>query len=75
MEENDGDDIDRYAYEADDISFEFELLNSDDMLITTLVCSADKPLDPCEYAQALRAFADRIDSIVTMAEVSGNTVN
>lgn len=57
--------------EVDEYEFEFELLNSSDGLTVTLVCSADRILTPDEYAGALRAFADRIDSIVTMAEVGG----
>jgi hypothetical protein len=65
----DEDDEDVMAYE-----YEFELMNSEDGHIVTLVCHSNKMLEPCEYAEALRTFADRIDSIVTMAEV-GNTLN
>ena len=61
--------------DLDDVEFEFELLNSDDCRLITLVCTADRELSPDEYAQALKMFAERIESIVTMAEASGHTLN
>jgi len=66
-------------YEEDDlladIDLEFELLNSDDGKLITLVCTADKELSPDEYAQALKLYAERIEAIVTMTEVSGHILN
>jgi hypothetical protein len=61
-----------FEYEEDGTEFEFELLNSEDGKTVTLVCHSDKALAPDEFAQALRSFADRIDSIITMAEVSSS---
>lgn len=61
--------------EKDSYEFEFELLNSEDERIITLVCHSDRIMDPQEYADALRSFADRIDSIATMADVSGQSLN
>jgi hypothetical protein len=61
--------------DLDEIAFEFELLNSDDQKIITLVCTTDREILPEEYAEALRAFADRLDTIMTMAEASGGTIN
>lgn len=55
----------------DGTEYEFEVFNSEDGLFVTLTCFSTKELAPDEYAQALRAFADRIESIVTMSEVSG----
>jgi len=49
-------------------SFEFELLNSDDGRLITLVCALDREISPEEYAEALRAFADHIESLTAMAE-------
>jgi len=59
----------------DEIEFEFELTNSDDMSTVVLVCTSSCPLAPDEYAQALRAYADRIEAIATMSEVSAGTIN
>lgn len=61
--------------ENEEYEYEFELLNSEDELIITLVCHSDRIMDPQTYAEALRAFADRIDSIATMSDVSGQTLN
>jgi len=61
--------------DADEFEFEFELLNSEDSRTVTLTCHSTRPLEPSEYADALRAFADRIDSLLTMSEVSGNALN
>lgn len=55
---------------TDDIEFSFELLNSADGLIITLACISSKEMLPDEYAKALRDYADRIESIMSMAEVS-----
>lgn len=64
---------DDFAY--DEIDFEFELMNSVDGKLITLVCTSNKELTPDEYAQALRQFADRIESIITMSEASSNLIN
>lgn len=64
--------------EQDDLiefNFEFELLNSDDGKIVTLVCSSDRILEPNEYAMALREFANRIETILTMSEVESGPLN
>lgn len=55
---------------TDDIEFSFELVNSEDGLIVTLACVSSKELMPDEYAKALRDYADRIETITTMAEIS-----
>lgn len=56
--------------EDDALDFEFELLNSDDDKIVTLVCSVSRPVSPDEYAELLNAFADHIRNLVSMAEDS-----
>lgn len=63
------------GYEIDELDFQFELLNDDDLRVITLVCTASRPLAPDEYACALMAFAERIESLATMAEVSTGTMN
>lgn len=60
--------------DEEDLEFEFELLNSPDSKIITLVCSSKRPLSPDEYAEALKAFADRIDSIMSLSDAD-NTLN
>lgn len=59
----------------EEYDFEFELLNSTDGRIITLVCSTSRELSPDEYAQALIAFAERISSILDMSEVATDTMN
>jgi len=59
----------------DEFTFEFELLNSDDGLTVTLVCRSDVIMTPDEFAQALHSFADRIDTIASMREAEGSTIN
>lgn len=59
----------------DENNFEFELLNSEDGLIVTLVCCSDRELSPEEYAEALRAFAERIHALATMSEAETGTLN
>lgn len=59
----------------DENNFEFEVLNSEDGRIVTLVCFSQQELNPLEYAEMLRAFADRIDSLSTMAEIDMNSIN
>lgn len=61
--------------EEDVIDYEFELLNSDDGKVVTLVCSSSRMMSPDEYAAALTAFAERIESILTMSELSNSTLN
>ena len=61
--------------EEDGIYFEFELLNSCDGKIVTLVCSTEEPLSTSDFAEALRAFADRVETIETMSEASGYSLN
>jgi hypothetical protein len=59
-------------YSKDDFEeydYEFELLNSDDERIITLACRSSKILSPTEYAEAIRAYADRIESILHMSEL------
>ena len=70
------------GYDADeeydietDCNFEFEMLNSADGKIITLVCTADKELTPDEYVTALRAFASRIETILTLGEETAGTLN
>lgn len=64
-----------YEDDEEETSFEFELLNSDCLTIATLVCKADKEITPDVYASALREYADRIESILSMAECSDNLLN
>lgn len=60
----------------EEIDFEFELVNSDDGRVITLVCRTPRELFPDEYAQALKAFADRIESLISMQmDVDGNILN
>lgn len=59
----------------EEIEFEFEVHNSEDMKILTLICHSDKPLDPADFAYALKAFADRIEVIVSMEQLSSGTLN
>lgn len=47
--------------EFDEYDYEFELLNSDDGLLVTLVCASSRELAPEEYLEALRSFIDRMD--------------
>lgn len=61
--------------DSDGTEFEFELMNSENGLHITLVCRSDKPLEPYDYAQALRAYADRIDSILSIGDLSAGTLN
>lgn len=69
-------DVDDVEEEGEDsYGYEFELLNSEDGKIITLVCSSERLMTPDEYAQALAAFAERIESILTMAELSNSTLN
>jgi hypothetical protein len=56
-------------------NFSFELLNSPDGLIITLVCCSTQELSPDEYAEALKAFADRICALTSMSEVETDTLN
>jgi len=58
-----------------ELGFEFEMLNSADGKIITLVCTADTELTPDEYVTALRAFADRIETILTIGEEVDGTLN
>lgn len=44
----------------EEFDFEFELLNSEDGLIVTLVCACSRELTPDEYADALVAFSQRM---------------
>lgn len=65
---------------ADDLEFEeidlkFELLNSQDYLTITLVCSSSQELCPYDYARALRTFADRVEALTTISEADMNVVN
>lgn len=59
----------------DDIDVSFELLNSVDCLTITLVCSTEKELNPYDYAEALRAFADRIETLSSINEQISGTLN
>lgn len=59
----------------EELDVEFELLNSEDCQLITLVCRSSKPLAPEEYALALIGYAERIETISSMAEVSGSTIN
>ena len=68
-------DFDDLGEEDESYCFEFELLNSEDGLTTTLVCRSDQPMSPDDFAQALRSFANRIDSIANMSDVSGGIIN
>ena len=61
--------------DIDEISFQFELLNSVDEKTITLVCSSDKPLNPDEYREALRSFLERLDTIMSLDETNGNLLN
>lgn len=56
-------------------SFEFELLNSEDGKVITLVCHTDQRLAPDEYAEALRNFADRVETLCSMSEASDGPLN
>ena len=56
---------------SDDVDFQFELNNSADGLIITLVCASSRPLNPDEYAYALRTYVDRIETITSMTEIAG----
>lgn len=60
--------------EDDQLDLHFELLNSDDLLTTTLSVRSNVPLTPEDFVAAIRAYADRIDAISTMSEVS-NTIH
>ena len=60
----------------EELDFEFELVNSEDGRVITLVCRTSRELFPDEYAQALKAFAERIESVVSMnSEVEKSTLN
>lgn len=65
----------QFEDEDDEIEYSFELLNSDDGKLITLVCSCDKEMNPTEFAEALKQFADRIESLVTLTEAESGTVN
>lgn len=68
-EEDDLDEIEEY---------EFELLNSSDspdVICLTLFCYSPKEMTPSEYAQALFAYAKRIESISLMSEIPVNSKN
>jgi len=69
------DEEDDYGYEQSECRFEFEMLNSADGKIITLVCTSDEELTPDEYATALRAFATRIETILTIGEGSEGSMN
>lgn len=43
------------------IACQFELLNSEDERTITLVCSADEPMDPLSFADALKKYAKQIE--------------
>jgi hypothetical protein len=58
--------------EDEEYEFEFELLDSDNPSIITLACYSSKELSPEEYADALRAYADRIESIANMSELTSD---
>lgn len=60
--------------EKEEINFQFELLNSEDGRTITLVCSSDIPLDPDEYAEALRCFLERLDTLSSLVG-EGELVN
>lgn len=60
---------------CEEFGFEFELLNSNDGKTITLVCVVDREVTPDEYAVALIAFAERINSLLSMSEASNGTMN
>lgn len=60
--------------EDDQLDLHFELINSDDLLLTTLTVRSNVPLTPEDFAAAIRAYADRIDVINTMAD-AGNVLH
>lgn len=63
-------------YETEE--YEFELLNSSDspdVICLTLYCYSPKELTPSEYAQALIAYAKRIESIALMNDIPVNSKN
>lgn len=62
-------------FDVEELEFEFELLNSEDGRLVTLVCKSERELSPDEYAEALRAFADRIESLCIMSEANPSTMN
>lgn len=69
------DDFDSTEEDFDeDFEFEFQLLNSEDGKIITLVCSANRELSPDEYVQALIAFAERMEALSSLSDAS-NTMN
>lgn len=59
----------------DEGQFEFEILNSHDGKIITLVCRSDKELHPLEYADAIVKYAERIKTLVSLSEFSNNSIN
>lgn len=61
--------------EDDEFEFEFELLNSEDGKVITLVCSVSREIGPQEYAEALMAFAERIGTLLTMSEADSQGMN
>lgn len=63
MDHDNEEDFEEYEYE-------FELMNSNDEKLITLACRSSKVLDPTEFAEALRNYADRIESILSMSELS-----
>ena len=62
-------------FEGDELTFEFELLNSDDHRTITLVCTSDIEMTPDEYSQALIAFAERMQVLGEFSEADFNTLN
>lgn len=63
------------SWDEEELEVEFELLNSEEGKIITLVASCSREPDPLEYAQMLREFAERIESLTTMSELSNSTLN
>jgi len=58
----------------DDFNFEMEVLRDETETLITLSCKSDRPLTVDEYVFAIRSFADRIETLTSIAELA-NTVN
>lgn len=62
------DDDDEYGFEAEDLKFSFELLNSEDGKCITLVCISETELTPDEFAYALKEYARSIEIHLDISE-------
>lgn len=61
--------------EDEEYEYEMEIMTDDDKKLITLTCVSSKLLTPDEFAEALRAYADRIDTLLSMRDLSSNTIN